>query len=248
MKYIIGIDDTDNLESFSTGIVLEQLSKFLSTKIDCTCTPVVRHQLLFDPRIKYTSHNSSMSIELKSCVDIYTTLIEICSTYLQLNHAIGSDPGLCILKIDNLIHKEKLLNYGFKTKVDYIEIHEALALSKECNIHLSSHGGTGEGVIGALAAVALRLSGKDGKARGTLNLSINSEEMSVATLISSNEIDLICDINGITLNNSESIHIKDRIKTIYRDGKFILLVKKILIDSKEYWTNYSIKEIKDLNL
>jgi hypothetical protein len=59
MKLLIGIDDTDNLESRGTGYCVRQLANWLSEKNLVVPLGITRHQLLVDPRIPYTSHNSS---------------------------------------------------------------------------------------------------------------------------------------------------------------------------------------------
>ena len=58
----IGIDDTDNLNSRGTGRLARNIAAALSS--DFTVLGVVRHQLLQDPRVPFTSHNSSATILL----------------------------------------------------------------------------------------------------------------------------------------------------------------------------------------
>lgn len=248
MKYTMAIDDTDDLQSYSTGIIAENLKDILKENLNCNCSAVVRHQLLLDKRIRYTSHNSAMSFQIESDKEIYNDIIALSIKFIKENHAETSDPGLCVASELSLESKQELIEFGFTAKKEVIQIEAAYKLAQKLNIHLSEHGGTGEGVIGALAAVGLRLSGNDGKFRSTSKIHINSEEMSVKTLLKSGEIDLVCDINGAEVNKSEYIHIKDRIKRIIKDNKAVLLVKKIKVDDKELWVNYSIQELKDLSL
>ena len=53
----VGIDDTDTVDTPGTN----QLAKALVMRLarDYECVSIVRHQLLFDPRIPYTSKNGS---------------------------------------------------------------------------------------------------------------------------------------------------------------------------------------------
>jgi len=248
MKYIIAIDDTDNLQSYSTGVIAELLSQIISTKFGCNCSDILRHQLLLDDRIKYTSHNSSMSFDVNSDKEILNEIIYTSKDFLEKNHAKEADPGLCIVETSNLNEVEKLIEFGFKAKNTVIQMKEAYELAKKLNIHLSAHGGSGEGIIGALAGAGLRLSGNDGKYRKTVPIDINGEDMSVNVLIKQANIDCVCDIEGNELEKNSYIYIRDRIKKIIKNKKTVLLVKKIKNDNEEIWTNYTVKELKDLNL
>lgn len=246
MKFIIAIDDTDNLESFSTGIIAEKLALKMEKELSYKCTPVVRHQLFLDERIRYTSHNSSMSFITDG--EGFEKIIKLATKFLEENHAPESDPGLCVVAVDKLLSKDKLIDFGFKAKNHLVNMEEAYEIANKTGVHLSSHGGTGEGVIGALAGAALRLSGKDGKFRGTINIGANSEEMSVKTLLTHSRIDEVQDIQGNVIGIDEYIQIKDRIKTIYKNGISVLLVKKEKISENEVWSNYSIEELKNLKI
>lgn len=189
-----------------------------------------------------------MSFQLTAENDVLQQIILISAKYLEGNHSEEADPGLCILSISELIHPEKLISYGFRAKSEFIQLEEAYKLAEELNIHLSAHGGTGEGIIGALAGAGLRLSGNDGKFRKTVPIDINCEEMLVSTLIIQAGIECICDIDGNELDGNTNIFIRDRIKKIIRNNKTALLVKKVEVKNEEMWTNYTIQELKDLNL
>jgi hypothetical protein len=63
--YLIGIDDTDNLESRGTGHHARRLGAFLQTEAMAGLLDVTRHQLFVDPRIPYTSHNSSLCLRVR---------------------------------------------------------------------------------------------------------------------------------------------------------------------------------------
>ena len=56
----VGIDDTDVLDTPGTNQLARALVKHVAGQ--CRCTLIVRHQLLDDPRVPYTSHNGSASV------------------------------------------------------------------------------------------------------------------------------------------------------------------------------------------
>ncbi len=82
-------------KSRGTGRLAREIAQDLSR--DYTVMGVTRHQLLVDPRIPYTSHNSSAAIGLadKQPVDL-GELFERVKTLMLAGFVYGSDPGLCV--------------------------------------------------------------------------------------------------------------------------------------------------------
>jgi len=154
----IGIDDTDNADSRGTG----HLARSIANQLAVT-TPVfgvVRHQLLFDPRVPYTVHNScaSIIIETNKNENLFDLLEQVKATMLA-DFQPSSDPGLCVAQ--NI--PETIENFGQKAKADLVTQVEARSLAAHSGILLEGLGGTQDGVIGALAAVGLSSSGSDGR-------------------------------------------------------------------------------------
>jgi hypothetical protein len=121
MKYLIGIDDTDNLESRGTGHCVRQLADWLTENHLAEPQGITRHQLLVDPRIPYTSHNSSacISIETENVNDVWDASCE----FLLRESAAGSDVGLCIAEWDAVI--EEVQSFGRRAKLEVLNLLEA---------------------------------------------------------------------------------------------------------------------------
>nr|WP_314180738.1 hypothetical protein [uncultured Campylobacter sp.] len=61
-KFLLCVDDTDELGGeISTGLLAEEIAAFAGSFAHVSF--VTRHQLLLDPRINYTSHNSCICFE-----------------------------------------------------------------------------------------------------------------------------------------------------------------------------------------
>lgn len=99
-------------------------------------------------------------------VDLLNTVTEYRCSTLAAESAPGSDPGLSIVVPERLEQPEELIAYGRKAKTTVISKEEAYEMAAARRIHVSEHGGTGQGVIGALAGAGLRLSGNDGRLKG----------------------------------------------------------------------------------
>jgi tRNA(Ile2) C34 agmatinyltransferase TiaS len=158
MIYFIGMDDTDNTESRGTGHLARQVAGCLSA--DFKILGVVRHQLLFDPRVPYTKHNSSATIVLQSDgeVDLEAVFCQVKECMLA-DFQPGSDPGLCVAAEV----PEAVRQFGKRAKVELVTQEEARQLAGEYGIMLAGLGGTEGGVIGALAGVGLAAGGDDGR-------------------------------------------------------------------------------------
>ena len=160
MRVYIGFDDTDTAESdFGTGKVARRFEKYLPE--GCRLWGVVRQQLLVDERIPYTSHNSS------ACAVIDLTdpaaedkLLPLAVDHLEHQAAEGSDPGLCIAREgDPALVKLAVFGRLCATRI----VTQKDARQAASGIHLSGHGGSNDGIIGAAAAVGLTASGWSGR-------------------------------------------------------------------------------------
>lgn len=159
MKLIIGLDDTDNLHSRGTGNLARAIASELGKQFNML--GVTRHQLLFDERVPYTSHNSSAAIHISSAAGvpaeaIYTLVAE----WMQADYQPGSDPGLCVAVGDV---PEEVTAFGRRAQVEIVSQMEARELARQHHLLLAGLGGTEDGVIGALAAVGLAACGEDGR-------------------------------------------------------------------------------------
>ncbi len=84
--------------------------------------------------------------------------------------APGSDPGLCVAAPALLTEAERLIAFGQAAKQQVLSKEAAYLLGDELGVHLSEHGGSGQGVVGALAGAGLRLGGNDGRLKGKLQV------------------------------------------------------------------------------
>lgn len=166
---IVGLDDTDVLHSRGTN----QLARLIVREIaaEWRCVRIVRHQLLDDPRVPYTSKNGSASITLEwrgregafdqpVPAEVASELLDQVRGIMQADFIAGSDPGLCML---NGPCSPSVINWGLKCKTDLVHRDDARRVAHAAGVHLESLGGTEDGVIGALAAVGLASTLDDGR-------------------------------------------------------------------------------------
>lgn len=154
----IGLDDTDTLKSRGTGRLARNIATMLSS--DFTLLGVVRHQLLQDPRVPFTSHNSSATILLnEKCDTDINILFKRVKALMLADFQVGSDPGLCVTREI----PDAVIEHGRNAQQRIVTQAEARELAREHGIALEGLGGTEDGVIGALASVGLTATGNDGR-------------------------------------------------------------------------------------
>ena len=241
MKIYLCIDDTDNIDSIGTGEILENLCAALHTAGFGEGGFVTRHQLYIHEDIAYTSHNSSMCCEVVINDKDLDKVIAFAGAYLQQHSADGSDPGLCIAAAD-LDKIDELVNFGLRAKQEVLTQDAAFAVAKlyGCHVHLSNHGGNGDGVIGALAGVGLRFCGMDGKVKGKLQPEIPGERMSLTDFCHKYGIQRVIDENNNEISGSEDVIFAEETKAIFRYGQTTVCVKK----TADGWQPLGRKEIK----
>lgn len=224
MQVIVSIDDTDNLESKATGQLAQQIAKTVEAESWGKIHGVTRHQLLIHPDIPYTSHNSAMCFAAELGAEYLAELIAYASGFLESESAEGSDPGLCVVSLDTLKSAGDLISFGRKAKEIVISIEEAYAVAKRLDVHLSEHGGTGQGVIGALAGAGLRLSGNDGRLQGSLKVKAENGLLSVREICAQTLIKSVQSFDGTRLAEDCLVCIEGIVKPVVIEGKFVLLV------------------------
>ena len=244
MDILVTIDDTDNLSSRGTGYLAEVLRKDIEKLFKGTTSRITRHQLFVCDEIPYTSHNSAMCFKASINSHDLEAVIKYCSGFLKIESAEGSDPGLCVAVINEIKDKERLIQFGIDATETVLTKEEAYTLADKSEIHLSEHGGTGGGVIGALAGTGLRLQGSNGRFKGWIDFADNERNTTVEILLTRDEIDLISTETGFIPPHKDSVILKDKVKTVLLNGRSVLLVRKAGNSDGSHWENLSKDEIK----
>jgi len=242
MNILICIDDTDNLDSMGTGHLADELRLQLEDKFQIKTTKITRHQLFVHEKIPYTSHNSTMCFTAEINEKHHSDIILHSSVFLKERHAEGSDPGLCVAIEDRITDKPSLMEFGRRATCSVLTKEEAYQLAEKLGIHLSEHGGTGDGVIGAVAGVGLRVTGNHGRFRGGYLIQDNDRVLSPKDLCRKYNIDEVRECVSGKIVDSGRISLEGKVKTVLLDGLSILPVIKL---DDASWRNLTKDEIKE---
>jgi hypothetical protein len=238
-SYLIGIDDTDNLESRGTGYRVRQLAGWLLDNHLADPRRITRHQLLVDARIPYTSHNSSacLVVDTEHPGDVWEGSRE----FLKLTSAYGSDAGLCLAAWDH--DHEEVLSFGQRAKSEVLTMTEALQIASRSEIRCEGLTGTGGGIIGALAGIGLHRGGNDGRFLWLPGLRELNGECLVGDLLTNGHIDRVCTLDHVELSPAECVHVGDWVRPVLRDGKSTLYVE----EQNHGWHILSKEHLKNLS-
>lgn len=236
MKLLICIDDTDNLESRGTGSIAFEMTEIIEAEGWGSCGLISRHQLILHKDVRYTSHNSSMCFDAVVDVRHYSAMQAKLSRYIEDESAEDSDPGLCIAEVDRLLLPEnkavrdKLTDFAYKAKTEVLTKLDAYTLAEEAGLFLCEYGGTGDGVIGALAGAGLRLHGYDGEVKGGIAHLGAGLTFTVARLREEALISEVCTTDMKPLGRDELVLISWKAKPVLYAGRPVLLVIPVTED------------------
>jgi hypothetical protein len=160
MRIYLGFDDTDT-EAADRGT--GKLARWFENQLpdNCRMAGVLRQQLLVHESISYTSHNSAACVVIEvPDASLFEILVDRAAQHVAQFYLEGSDPGICAA-IDGDSVLSELMQFGRECTQKVLTQKDALSAARQ--VHLSGHGGTNDGIIGAAAAVGLTATGWCGR-------------------------------------------------------------------------------------
>lgn len=226
MLYFIGVDDTDKANTGGTGHNAIVLAQRLTAQGYGQITGITRHQLFVNDSISSASQNGAYCIALQSKNNnLISELKVICGAFLLQGKGEGSNPGLCIACAG--LMQSGVEEFGMMAKSKFLSKNDAIMLSSKANINLTHHGGDGNGMIGALAAVGLRNSGKDGRFIWMRGMSEMRGVVAVSQIISLSGVRSVCNRDGEELNTSDKVDLGESFIPVMMNGLPTLLVEPV---------------------
>lgn len=224
MRYLIGIDDTDNLESRGTGFRARQLGQRLAEAGVARPRGITRHQLFVHPGIPYTSHNSSACLDVDADGDALGPLVNFCREYLATESADGSDAGLCVAEYDRVT--DVMVDFGRSAKGTILTREQARELAVRHDVYLEGVTGDHMGVIGALSAVGLRRGGHDGRFIWLQGVRELTGVETAERLLETTGIDSIETVDGRTVPREAQVRVDPWPRPVLLNGRAILLTQE----------------------
>ncbi|QWU16891.1 hypothetical protein SAMN04487895_110199 [Paenibacillus sophorae] len=247
MRILLSIDDTDNFTTKGikgTGDLAKNISRAIKSNGWGASSRITRHQLLLHEDIPYTSHNSSMCFEADIDPQYLQAVIDFSARHLETESEPEADPGLCVVVPDRLADPVRLIGYGYLAKREVLDKNGAYALASELGIHLSEHGGTGQGIIGAMAGAGLRLGGNDGSFKDKHKVGEPGTILTAAELCALAKVDQIKSLDGALLEGKATVVLGNMVKSILSEGKAVIPVQLLeTADQAPVWKTCSKEQI-----
>jgi len=161
VRVFLCFDDTDTRDSDrGTGRLARLFEASLPSGFKLV--GIVRQQLPRLTGIPFTSNNSSACLVLDAAQDSDTeALIQRAGDHIRDYFIEGSDPGLCVITEDQHPVLDHLVAFARRASNEVVTQDDAHRASR--GGHLSGHGGTNDGIIGAAAGVGLTWDGWHGR-------------------------------------------------------------------------------------
>lgn len=224
---LVGIDDTDTATSPGTNQVARAVVAELGARY--RCVRIVRHQLLVDPRVPYTSKNSCCSLLMEAerpVREVVNDLRDRLCGALQRRFQPGSDPGLCLAQDV----PEEVVAFGQRCQCDVVEQQVARNLAARYGIDLSGLGGTEDGVIGALAAVGLAATENDGRVVQIQEQPDDLSGLQPVELLQSRGVDRVCCLPSQEIVAEGFVDVGKHLRPNLRQGQIVLFAEPMSDD------------------
>ncbi|MBI5487952.1 MAG: hypothetical protein HY905_11520 [Deltaproteobacteria bacterium] len=221
-RYFIGVDDTDYGESIGTGALARELSLHLARALGGRSRGVTRHQLFVHPDIPYTSHNSAACVELE-CDRGRGAVAEAASRFVAGLLHEGADPGVCVCEAAPLL--PALVAFGRSARDTVLCKADAVALAAATGLDCRELGGTGLGIVGALAACGLRMTGDDGRFLSLPGARELTGTLAAGELAARAGIDRVVDEAGREVAAASPVETGDWVRPDLRGGRIVLRVR-----------------------
>jgi hypothetical protein len=154
-------------------------------------------------------------------------LIKLAGTFLETESAPGSDPGLVVADRatwSEPLDRDALVAFGRSAKTTVVDLDTARGLAGSCGVHASGHGGDSGGIIGALAAVGLHLSGSDGFFLWMPGIRELEGRMTYEQLRGRLPIDVALDPDGAEPASDDLIDLGDWVRPVWKCHRAVLLL------------------------
>jgi hypothetical protein len=222
-RWLIAIDDTDNLESIGTGRLARMLAAHLVEEGQIADPTITRHQLLVHPDVPYTSHNSSACIGAVGEDGAGDKLFELAKSFLAEHEQKGANPGLCVSAMDAV--PTPLPALGRRAQQVVLDLGDFDAEIDPFGLRIWSSGETGQGRIGAVCGVALRSTGQDGRFIDLPGIRSVKGRARVAEVLERTGVDRVVSDAGVILEPDVEIETRDWIRPDLRQGLAVFEVR-----------------------
>jgi len=244
MRFLIGLDDTDNPGTSSTGVLARQLGEHLEEKGFGKLESITRHQLIQSPLVPCTTRNSAICLTFEGDPNRRSELEMAVRSFIMREYAPGANAGFAMASWAQV--SAEVFTWARLAKTRVLNRLDALRTARAAGIAIAGLTGSGEGAIGALAALGLRFRGEDGRFLWLPNLEILSGIYTYTELMDLVPFDSIETLKGKSPRPTVKINVGEWVRPILREGRCVLLVEEEHKEKAYDWYTLDMDKVREL--
>jgi hypothetical protein len=218
---VVGIDDTDMPGTPGTGHLARLISEELSS--GGHLPGVTRHQLYEGPGVPKTHRNSAAAVGLSTVLSP-EEILERTAVIVLREHAPGSDPGVAVVAGKPPFGA---LEFARRAQAGLVTQREAVGVAAQAGLLVTGLAGTEDGVIGAVAAAALRADGNDGRYVGLSGIRGLTGTMTVTEILDRTGIAAVVDVDtGEPVGGDGRLDTGDWVRPRLTGGRPVLMARR----------------------
>jgi|GEM_PF-1063181 len=238
IKIFVAIDDSRQLDGAKAGQTASILTKFIEENGWGKCAIPSRHRLYSHPDTACIKHNTARSFSADIGEQYLQNFIDHACKLIKTTGAPNSNAGLAVAVPELMENKDDLIDYAYRTKEEIVSKTEALEFSKKPGIYLFELSGSGQGIIGALAAAGLRITGNDGQFRGKLHIGTGEDYIAtVKEIVNESYVEQVKNMDFNNVGDDECVRMGEKVKIVLLDNKYTLMVFPTDIEAPKWQTS-----------
>lgn len=238
MKIFVGIDDSVQLDGAKAGETASILARFIEEKGWGKGAIPSRHRLYPHPSTGCKKHNTARSFSADMEEQHLADFIDYACNLIKRTGSPDCNAGLAIAIPELMENTNDLVAYAYRVKEELVSKAEALAFGGQPGLYLFELGGSGQGVIGALAGVGLRMTGNDGQFRGKLHIGTGEDYIAtVKEILDNSYVEQVKNMDFENIDDNENVRMGEKVKVVLLDNKYTLMVFPTDIDYPKWQTS-----------
>lgn len=238
MKIFVAIDDSRQLDGGKAGETASLLGKFIEENGWGRSSIPSRHRLYPHPDTACKKHNTARSFLADIGEQYLADFIDYACRLVRSTGTPDSNAGLAVAIPELMENPDELIEYAYRVKEGLVSKDEALKFKNKPGLYLFELNGSGRGIIGALAAAGLRITGNDGQFRGKLQIGTGEDYIaSVKEIIDKSYVEQVKNMDFENISDSEYVRMGEKVKIVLLDNKYTLMVFPTEIEYPKWQTS-----------
>ncbi len=225
MKIYVGIDDSHRRDGGGAGETASLLTKVLEENRWGQPELPSRHRLYQHPDTGCRKHNTARSFSAQIEERYLSVFIDYACKVVRRDSSPDSNAGLVIAISERMTNTDEIIAYASRVKEGLVSRDETNRMIGKQGLHVFELSGNGKGIIGALAAAGLRMTGNDGQFRGKLQLGSGDGYIAtVQEIIENTHVEQIKNMDLENIDKDQSVRMGEKVKVVLLEHKYTLMV------------------------